>query len=350
MKGTFPQELSFFEDLEFFDIYGNPNIADSFPSFLKGLKKLKHLGLHYCKIKSPLPDWLSSLSSMESLVLSNNDFYGSANVIGRLTNLKNLYLDDNKELEGDISIFSKLSNPKYIVLEDNKFTGSLDEEFFEGWTQLEVFDVSHNSIVGSIPSSMFAIEKLRVVDLHDNLLNGQFPSFKIFKDDLEVLNLRENNLSGQIPRGLYHFEHLRQLDLSMNAFTGTIPVIFERLSNLEIFFVAGNPLTPAPIPGFLSSMTSLKDLSLKATSRTGTIPRWIGSLSNLVLLDLDKNELGGSIPPSIGELKSLEYLFLNRNELEGTIPSTMGLLTNLGKRIRICLVYFFVRWFSVLHV
>ena len=332
LSGSFPLELSFLSNLEEFFVYKNPNVADEFPIFLKGMKNLKLLGLHYCKILDKLPQWLSDMTSLETLILSNNYLQGSIENINwsKLVNLEALYLDDNN-LEGDIGALAKMNNPVRIVLEDNKFSGRLRESFFEGWDRLEVFDASHNSVSGSIPASVFSIKKLRVLDLHVNDLEGRFPAFEVFKDDLEVLSIRDNRISGEIPRGLYQFDRLQQLDLSNNLFSGTIPMILQKLSpTLEFLFVSNNPLEATEIPTFFQQMTNLKDLSLKGTNLFGSIPEWIGTLSNLVLLDLDSNDLAGSIPNSIGQLSLLEYLLLNRNELTGTLPESMELLTNLG--------------------
>jgi hypothetical protein len=75
-------------------------------------------------------------------------------------------------------------------------------------------------------------------------------------------------------------------------------------------------------------LSSLTELSLKSTSRTGIIPASLPS--SLILLDLDDNDLNGTIPFEIGEWSNLEFLLLNRNEeIKGELPETFSQLSNL---------------------
>jgi Leucine-rich repeat (LRR) protein len=101
--------------------------------------------------------------------------------------------------------------------------------------------------------------------------------------------------------------------------------------NLTYLFMANNPFEAEVIPKFWD-MTSLRELSLKNTKRTGSIPEWMGTnLTNLVLLDLGDNELEGTIPESLGKLDKLSFLLLNGNNLNGTVPGSFDQLDNIGK-------------------
>jgi len=76
LKGAFPDELRLLEDLRFVSVYRNSGLAGEFPSVFRKLPKLEYLALHFCGIKGQLPDWLGEMTSLTSLVLSNNDFTG----------------------------------------------------------------------------------------------------------------------------------------------------------------------------------------------------------------------------------------------------------------------------------
>ena len=93
-----------------------------------------------------------------------------------------------------------------------------------------------------------------------------------------------------------------------------------------------NPMFgPQPIPSFLESLTSLKHLSMRLTTRTGIIPDWFAKkLTHLSILDLDSNNLSGTIPTEFGAMFLMEHLMLNRNQFTGTIPSQLSDLADLS--------------------
>ena len=320
--------------LERLDIFSNPGLAE-FP-LLKGMPWLKYLGLHYCQLESTIPEWIGTLTKLETLALSNNFLTGTLpKSMSTMARLEKLYVDDNN-LEGDIGFLGSIPSLRHVVVEDNMFTGGLSDELFLNLPLLEVFDASKNPIDSTIPASLMALEKLRVLDCHSCNLHGSIPSFNdpnFQNTALEVLVLASNSLTGSIPEQISNYMGLRQLDLSKNQLAFTIPSSLANLQKLEYFYAALNNFEPGEIPTFLYTMTNLKDLSLKATSRIGSIPEAIGSLSQLTMLDLDSNDLVSSIPTAIGKLTSLEYLLLNRNMLQGTLPPDLELLSKLGESL-----------------
>ena len=329
MNGTLPDELRFLVDLEKIDFGRNMGITGNFPGFVQFLPKLNHLALNYCSFTGELPDWLGSLTALQSLILSNNGFTGKLPDITALTNLEYLYLDDNR-LSGDIAILGALTNLKHLILEDNAFHGQLTTEMIDNLSNLEVLDVSQNQIGSKLPSNIWSLKELTVLDLHSNKLKGAVPNVEETHTRLRVLSLNDNKFSGYFPSSIgSKLLKLQHLDLSHNGFATALPESLAELSDLEYLFVVGNPLEEGVIPSFLSSLTNLKDLSLKATNRMGIIPAWVGTL-NLSLLDLDSNALTGTIPAALGEMTSLQHLLLNRNKLEGSVPESLSKLSNLG--------------------
>lgn len=332
LVGDLPSELAFLRDLERFEVFNNPKITGGFPAFLKAMPNLNYLGLHYCGLTGTLPNWLGSMTTLTSLVLSNNNFSGELPMsTADLINLENLYLDDCN-LEGEIEVLRKLTNLKNIVLEDNAFVGELDDAMVGSWERLETFDASHNRLKGTVPKFFFQLPTLRVLDLHGNTFSGPLPKPTIDANTaaLEILTLNENDLSGEVPAELGQFVNLKQLDFTGNKFTSTIPAGLGNLKQLEYLYAAQNPFKASGIPTFLTSLTSLKELSLKNTQLVDTIPDFFGSMSTLTLLDLDHNRLTGTVPASLSNATSLEAILLNRNQLEGTIPAAFASLDKLS--------------------
>lgn len=331
LVGTLPAELRFLVDLETIALGNNKGIIGGIPDFVRDLPKLQHLALNHCSLTGEIPDWLGVVSSMESLILSNNGFTGSLPTsISALTDLQYLYLDDNK-ISSDIELFGGLTNLKHLVLEDNDFEGQLPVEMINNLSSLEMLDMSQNiGIKGSLPSNIWGLKELSVLDLNGCSLQGSVPPTEKLHTKLRVLSLSNNHFSGHLPDLIgFTLAKLQQLDLSRNNFASALPASLGELGDLEYLFVASNPFEAGPIPTFLSSMPNLKDLSLKATNRVGSIPAWMGSL-NLSLLDLDGNDLTGIIPATLGEMTTLQHLLLNRNKLEGNVPESLSKLPNLA--------------------
>ncbi|KAE9592865.1 putative protein kinase RLK-Pelle-DLSV family [Lupinus albus] len=251
-----------------------------------------------------------------------------------------------------------------ILLKGQNISGVMPDEF-GNLTQLQVLDLTHNYLNGSIPKS-FAHTSLIILSLLGNRISGSIPAEIGEIANLEELVLENNLLGGPLPPSLGNLSKLNRLLLSANNFTGTIPETFSKLKNLTDFRIGGNSLS-GKIPIFIRNWTNLHRLDLQGTSMegpipstiselkfltelritdlngptmtfpnlkdltnfrrlelrncliTGPIPDYIGKMTKLKSLDLSFNMLTGSIPNSIHGLKELDYLFLTNNSLTGPI-------------------------------
>jgi len=324
--GTIPPELGRLPSLRAIN-FDNNNIYSIIPDSISKSTGLQHISIAHNHLTGTLPTNIHSMASLETIDLSNNYITGTIPV-GSSSMLNSLALDNNF-LKGSIrQVFEGNLTPKieFLYLGANEFTETIDDFFLTGLVYLKSLDISDTGIDGTLPDHFFTMPNLKILDLSNNEIEGTLPSTISANKDLFALSLHHNNLYGQIPDSIGdNFNALYHLDLSSNDFTGSIPDSIGYLSNLKYLFLAENPFDIGPIPGFLKHLKNLGDLSLKGTSRSGTIPDFIGEeLTNLVLLDLDQNALVGSIPASIGNLKQLQLLILNENRLTGTLPSEIG--------------------------
>jgi Leucine-rich repeat (LRR) protein len=252
-----------------------------------------------------IPSGLSSLGKLTTLALDLNEFQGSVDTMGRMTNLQYLYLDSNQ------------------------FTGRLDQGIFDHLQNLTELTLADNSFEASrFPSAFLSFPKLRNLDLSVNAISGSLPPTIPMNTMLEYLTLSDNNIGGSIPSAIRALVALRQLDLSLNYLSGSIPYSLNGLTNLQYFYLDQNKFKAGPFPQLFGSMTQLNELSLADTGLTGTIPYWIKSLKLLESFDVRKNSLDGVIPSSIWEMTKLQYLLLSTNFLHGTFPAYVP-LTNL---------------------
>ena len=289
------------------------------------------------------PSWITSLTSLRELNLSNTNRTGSIPALSALTELRRLNLDNN-QLSGSIPAVSALTNLWELNLSHNQLSGSIPA--LSALTELQELNLSHNQLSGSIPA-LSALTKLITLDLGNNptFTAEAVPDLSALTN-LTYLDLYSTNRNGTFPT-LSALTSLSVLDLSDNAFTaGTFPDL-SALTSLETLYLwntnrtgafpnlssltslnrldlSDNNLTAGSIPSWIRSRTTWRTLSLWNTNRTGSIPSQFGNLSSLEWLDLSHNQLSGSIP-SGGKLSSLDYVNLSNNQLSGRIPSARDL-------------------------
>ncbi|WP_419950199.1 leucine-rich repeat domain-containing protein [Candidatus Palauibacter sp.] len=242
-------------------------------------------------------------------------------------------------------------------------------------------DLEANNLVGTIPSQLSRLTRLRELTLIRNALRGAIPPELGGLGQLEVLGLAINRLTGPLPPELATLANLKELLVYRNSLTGSIPWQFSDLGRLEKLVVYWNLLS-GPIPqGFLhldrleefdASLTSicvpgtaafsrwLEDLpipdfegfcnqsdvtTLEGLYRTTggenwnesggwganvVLATWHGvradSLGRVVALDLSANGLAGPIPGSLGQLSGLTELRIGDNDLTGPLPLSLARL------------------------
>ncbi|KAI3895204.1 hypothetical protein MKX03_009389 [Papaver bracteatum] len=359
----FLTELCQIDSLEGLNVSMNllSSIPDGFITDCGRLNGLKMLDLSQNKLSGFLPNF-SDFSSLESLLLSKNEFVGSipdelfscqnltlldlsynnisgvlSNSIGDLSKLETLLLSSNN-LSGEIP--KSLSNIKTLTrlaANQNSFTGMIPSGI-----SVQSLDLSFNNLVGSIPSDLLSPLKLEYADLTNNSLEGPIPenlSTNLFRlrlgsnslngslpsasignlEKLTYLELGNNSLSGEIPKELGNCVKLALLDLSHNRLSGSLPTEFGSLRQLQVMKLQSNQVS-GEIPSQISQMQNLSVLNISQNSLSGSIPASISNLTGLVNVNLQNNKLNGPIPDSFSNLNSLIELQLGENCLSGNIP------------------------------
>jgi Leucine-rich repeat (LRR) protein len=336
ITGKIPSSLSFLKKMMWLGLSYNDFISDTTSGdldFLAELSSLESLILDYNpNITGTLPDFVSDMSTLVELSVSNTGLYGTLPpTLSRLTNLEALYLDDCAFV-GDLGVVMEMTNLSYVYLEDNAFTGTIDDDFFANSRNLVALDVSNCSLGGGyVPGHFFNFTFLEVLDMSENGIGGVLPADAMNASDgyLRYLLLHTNNITGSIPSGVGKLGSLVTLDLSQNHFTGSIPPEIGDISGLDVLFLGNNNFTGATAPEWIRNLTSLSELSLKGSSLTGPIPAFFGDMRRLRLLDLGENDLTGAIPLELDNLGELVVLILNSNELTGELG--LGRLSKLGE-------------------
>ncbi|XP_051136979.1 receptor-like protein EIX1 [Andrographis paniculata] len=194
-----------------------------------------------------VPCFLSNMTSLRILDLSNNVYNTSHLQFLKLRNLVHLNLYEN-QFEYESDWISKLLGDncrlESLSLSYNHFHGEISSVFnnISGcWSQnLKSLELSGNNFKGGLPNDLDKVKRLTFLDLSDSNISGEIPESLGNLSGLEVLIVAGNKLVGSIPSSFRKLKALRVLSLSLNQLIGEIPIFMGQLSNLESLDVADN--------------------------------------------------------------------------------------------------------------
>lgn len=101
-----------------------------------------------------------------------------------------------------------------------------------------------------------------VLDLSGQNLK-KAPSYIFNKTNVEVLDLSHNSIDGSLQAEVRYMQNLRVLNLSDNNFTG-VPAEVGQLTRLEVLDLSNNPLTGLPYE--IGNLKNLRTLDLRGTN------------------------------------------------------------------------------------
>lgn len=307
-------------------------IAGTIPTELCSLTSLTSLAFGFNQLKGEIPSCIGQLASLELLALHKNDLVGSlpSEMGVSLKKLKRLFLSANILTGDPKDVFNGLARLELLMADTNKFLSKIDDDFLLHHKSLKWLDLSDNDFQmgASIPSHFFSMTNLEVLDLSMNSLRGSFPAISGTNTVLKYLSIFDNDMQGGLS-GLTKLRALRHLDISKNYFDGPIRPELAELTDLRLLFLGNNRFIPDHIPKSFLNLTKLEDLSLRHTNRTGPFdPSFLPA--SLVYLDLGTNQLSGTVPESIGAFSHLEFLMLNDNSnITGALPVSFSNLQKL---------------------
>lgn len=391
------------ENLLHIDISRN-NLSGPIPSnHFEGLQSLVFVDLRFNAFTQRIPSSLFALSSLQTILLSNNHFDGLLAEFSNASSsaLAELDLSSNK-LEGPIPMsFFELQRLTILSLSSNHLNGTIQFETFLKLRNLTSLDLSYNkvSIETSSANSSFSptphISTLRLascnlqevpnlrnqpflfqLDLADNQIVGEIPNW-IWEAEylaylnlsynllvkleepyrlppiLNVLDLQANQLSGKI---LIPPEFAVYVDYSANHFNSSLPTdIGNNLEYAHFFSVSRNRIT-GTIPDSICKATYLQVLDLSYNHLSGMIPSCFAELNDaLGVLNLGMNNLRGNVPEIFRRNCGLQTLDLHGNLLEGKIPGSLSNCSmlevlNLGNNLIVDNFPCFLKNCSNLHV
>ncbi|KAI3702407.1 hypothetical protein L6452_28145 [Arctium lappa] len=251
--GTLSPLVSKLTQLITIDLSDN-KFSGAIPNSLFFLPNLQTLILGSNSFSGVIPPSISNLRSIQTLDISRNSLSGSLpNTLASLTELTRLDLSFNK-LTGPITKLPK--NIIQLALKGNSLNGYLQKQSFTELTQLEVVELSENSLTGTIPGWFFLIPSLQQVNLAHNSFTG-VEILKPINSNLIAVDLGFNRIVGYPPANFSAYPMLASLTLSYNKFRGRIPWEYSKKTTLNRLFLDGNYLIGLPAKEFFSGKTSI---------------------------------------------------------------------------------------------
>uniref|UniRef100_A0A0D9X7T4 non-specific serine/threonine protein kinase n=1 Tax=Leersia perrieri TaxID=77586 RepID=A0A0D9X7T4_9ORYZ len=299
-------------------------------SVFESLRNLRELDLSSNQLNGSIPSSLFSLPCLEHLSLSLNLFEGSipVNSSSNLTSaFKTLNFSMNK-LSGEFSFFwlKNLTKLKTIDVSGNaNLDVVVNSPLWSPSFQLKELVLSGCDLDRSIitkPQFLITQHQLEVLDLSNNSLSGNMPNW-LFTEQatLVYLNLGNNSLTGSLGPIWYPQINLQAISLSMDRISGHIPAnISSVFPNMSFLDVSSNAII-GEIPLSLCNISSIQYVDLSKNNLSGELPScMLTDYPILKTLKVSKNKLGGPIFGGKNHLSIKWELCLDGNEFEGTLP------------------------------
>ncbi|XP_052116186.1 receptor-like kinase TMK3 [Arachis duranensis] len=288
----------------------NTNLAPwTFPDLTLSTQ-LKELKLAATNVVGPLPEIFDSLTSLETLLLSNNNLTGVLPQSFQRSKITTLHLNDQKGkgFSGTMDVVSNMIDLSEAWLQGNSFDGYIPD--MSRCTALQDLRLAHNRFTGVIPYSLINLVdgNLQTVTLNNNFFQGPMPNIL---GDSDTTNLGDNTTNA------FCRDHYDPCDERVTILL-EIASAFGYPYLLATSWLGNNPCHNWSFVVCTGSM--ITTVNLTRQNLTGTISGAFGKLTHLENLYLSGNNLSGSIPENLTSLHQLNNLDVSNNFLSGKVP------------------------------
>uniref|UniRef100_A0A0D9ZRL3 non-specific serine/threonine protein kinase n=1 Tax=Oryza glumipatula TaxID=40148 RepID=A0A0D9ZRL3_9ORYZ len=321
--------FSSFPELQFLDLSMNNATFQSWDVF-ESFRNLRELDLSSNRLNGSIPSSLFSLPRLEHLSLSQNLFEGSIPVTpsSNITSALKTFNFSMNNLSGEFSFFWLRNLTKLQKIDVSGNANLVVAVNFPSWSpsfQLKVLVLSGCNLDKNIvrePIFLRTQHQLEVLDLSNNSLSGSMHNFLFTEQTtLVYLNLGNNSLTGSLGPIWYPQVNLQAISLPMNRISGHLPAnISSVFPNMSFLDVSSNTIS-GEIPSSLCNITRMEYLDLSNNSLSGELPNCLlTEYPILTTLKVSNNKLGGPIFGGTNHLSIKHALYLDGNKFEGTLP------------------------------
>ncbi|KAM6599639.1 hypothetical protein CsatA_019248 [Cannabis sativa] len=219
LQGTLVKELSLLTDISLLHLNTN-RFSGSVPETFKDLTSLLELDLSNNQFSGSFPSVTLDIPNLIYLDLRFNKFSGPIPENLFIGRLDAIFLNNN-EFDGELPQSLGNSQASVINLANNKFSGDIPFSFgFMSGSKLKEILFLNNQLTGCIPEGVGIFTDIQVLDVSFNTLMGHLPDTISCLQDMEVLNLGHNKLSGVLPDLVCSLKSLMNLTVAYNFFSG----------------------------------------------------------------------------------------------------------------------------------
>eukprot|EP00475_Leptophrys_vorax_P044275 TRINITY_DN880_c0_g1_i1.p1 TRINITY_DN880_c0_g1~~TRINITY_DN880_c0_g1_i1.p1 ORF type:complete len:448 (-),score=13.77 TRINITY_DN880_c0_g1_i1:268-1611(-) len=293
------------------------------PAALQNLTSLEMLRVGSVGFVASLPSYLSTLTKLTYLDISNNTFYGSAAPIWSLTKLT--YLDVSSTLlRGQLpTSLGLLTNLAVLNVSDTYLSGSIPDSY----SNLVKLQYSHfdRCFFTALPASFPDLLPGNLTfSASGNLISSIPITFPSSASSVYSIDLALNSIA-TLPTEIALMTDLSVLRLGKNQIATNLgDVAYSDLVSLRGLYLGGN-LIADTIPATFSELVALQNLDLAANQITSSLPDELTTLTDLVSLDVSSNQMDGDLPLGLNDLPSLLRLVVSYNGFTGPLPQpTLG--------------------------
>ncbi|KAJ9678532.1 hypothetical protein PVL29_020655 [Vitis rotundifolia] len=346
LQGSIPEAVGNMISLE--QLYLDENkLEGEIPKSSSNLCRLQQLELQSNNLSGQLPQDLLACANdtLETLILSDNQFTGPVPDLIGFSSLGELYLSYN-QLNGTLPIsIGQLTKLQVLGISSNSLQGNISEAHLLHLSQLYYLNLSSNSLTFNISLGWVPPFQLTYLQLTSCKLGPRFPSWLQTQKQLRRLYMSNSNISDVIPDWFWNLtSRIVEFNISNNQIIGTLPNVSSKFDYPHYIDMSSNylegsiPQLPSNLAWldlsnnkFSGSITSLCTvansymvfLDLSNNLLSGELPNCWPQWKNLIVLNLENNQFSGKIPKSFGSLQSIQTLHLRNNNLIGELPSSL---------------------------
>ena len=218
---------------------------------------------------------------------------------GRVTALKLTTASTITEdwvLPEEVGMLSEITD---LRVNGNKLTGAIPESVFE-LPKLAKLYFQNNNLTGSLSANLGKLTELTEFYIDRNVnLGGSIPASIGQLTKLKSINIAKTGIGGAIPAELVNCTALTNFMAYENKLSGEIPDFWDKLPNVGVVQLYGNPDITGPIPATLGTLKKATGIQLKQCNLTGNIPASFGGLEKCSSLQLNGNKLSGVVPAEV---------------------------------------------------
>ncbi|XP_058768844.1 receptor-like protein EIX1 [Vicia villosa] len=211
--------------LEYLDLSDNSFKSGPFPN-LSCFSSLVTLYLQHTNLVGMLPKSLFLLSSLQILDLSHNHLSG-VDIIddANLSAIRTLDLSFN-QLSGPFPhIICQLSSLDALFISSNKLNDIINKTHLSNLPELEILDVSQNSLSFNLSSDWIPPFKLTDLYASSCQLGPEFPVWLKHQTKLSYLDISSTGISDSFPKWFWNLSStLQYLNVSHNKLNGPLPI------------------------------------------------------------------------------------------------------------------------------